>query len=170
MSLHTWDLIDALGIEGYVIGKYPVRSDNNVQQIKYIGSMNYHIGIDRRLDHHFLVYVEYQLLQVPEEGGVVSRGRQLVAIPKGKTLIAGGTIPPVDDGPYDKISVRVLPYKEMEEIELPYEVDNYRVQDNDFRGYARDDFTVIAGHKFRPYRIASSSFFILEKIPTESDW
>ena len=49
--------------------------------------MGYSVGIDRVLDHHLLVYVEYQTLDRPEDGGEVGRGRQLILIPKGETFV-----------------------------------------------------------------------------------
>ena len=119
------------------------------------------------LDHHLLVYVEYQTLDTPENGGEVSRGRQLILIPKGKTFVYGSSLPPNDIyRNYDKISVRVLPYTDMDDIDLPVEVDNFDSGD----GFSKKDITVVKGHTYRPYRIASSSFLMQQVIPTESDW
>ena len=56
--------------------------------------MYYSVGIDRVLDHHLLVYVEYQTLNSPEDGGEVGRGRQLILIPKGETFVYADSLPP----------------------------------------------------------------------------
>ena len=71
--------------------------------------------------------------------------------------------------PFDKISVRVLPYKEMEEIELPYEVFNEGIRHR-YHNLGPRDVVVVEGHTYRPYRIHSSSFFLMERIPPESIW
>ena len=146
----------------------PIRKHNNVQQWESATYISYWIGIDRVLDHHLLVYVEYQTLNRPEDGGEVARGRQLLLIPKGETLVRGGSLPPnYIYRYYDKISVRVLPHTDMSNIELPVEVDNFDSGDDDL---SKKDLTVIAGHTFRSYRIASSSFYMGQEIPTKSDW
>ena len=54
----------------------------------------------------------------------------------------------------------------MDDIKLPVKVDNLDSDD----GFSLKDITVVAGHTFRPYRIASSSFFMQLAIPTESNW
>ena len=146
----------------------PIRKHNNVLRWERIAYINYSVGIDRVLDHNLLVYVEYQTLESPEYGGEVGRGRQLVLIPKGETFVRGYSLPPdnlIKD--YDKISVRVLPYTDMSDIELPVVPDNFDSGNHDF---SKKDITVVEGHTFRPYRIASSSFFMGQVIPTESDW
>ena len=146
----------------------PIRKHNNVQQWESFKFLNYSVGIDRVLDHHLLLYIEYQTLKTPEFGGEMGRGRQLILIPKGETLVGSYTIPPGGTYPtFDKVSVRVLPYTDMNAIELPVEVDNFDSSDD---GFSRKDLVVVEGHTFRPYRIASSSFFMEQKIPTESDW
>ena len=147
---------------------HPIRKHNNVQQWGGDNSyLNYSVGIDRVLDHHLLVYVEYQTLESPELGSEVGRGRQLILIPKGETFIYCPIIPPdYTYQSYNKISVRVLPYTDMDDIKLPVKVDNLDSDD----GFSLKDITVVAGHTFRPYRIASSSFFMQLAIPTESNW
>ena len=49
----------------------------------------------------------------------------------------------------------------MSNIELPVEVDNFDSGDDDL---SKKDLTVIAGHTFRSYRIASSSFYMGQEI------
>ena len=174
VSLHSWELLQALGIEDFNrMKEFPVRSDNNVQQDEQNNSLRYEISIDRALPYHLLVYVEYQLLESPEKGGGVRRGRQLLLIPKGVTLVYGDGLPTDlgsgGEGPFDKISVRVLPYKEMEEIELPYEVFNEGIRHR-YHNLGPRDVVVVEGHTYRPYRIHSSSFFLMERIPPESIW
>ena len=145
----------------------PIRKHNNVQQLERMGGMSYSVGIDRVLDHHLLVYVGYQTLDRPEDGGEVGRGHQLILIPKGETFVYTHSLPPNDIYQYyDKISVRVLPHTDMNDIDLPVEVDNFDIDG----GLSKKDITVIAGHTFRPYRIASSSFLMQQAIPTESNW
>ena len=119
------------------------------------------------LDYHLLVYVEYQTLESPEFGGEVGRGRQLILIPKGETFVYGFLSHLTNSyRNFDKISIRILPYTDMSDIDLPVEVDNFDSSD----GFSRKDLIVVAGHTFRPYRIASSSFLMGQVIPTESDW
>ena len=166
MSLYSEDLLGTLDVSPHRLKDHPIRKHNNVQERKGLGYMNYSVGIDRVLDHHLLVYVEYQALESPEFGGEVSRGRQLILIPKGETFVYCSSLPPGHYQHYDKISVRVLPYTDMSDIELPVEVDN---SDGGY-DFSKKDRTVVEGHTFRPYRIASSSFFMAQVIPTESDW
>ena len=72
---------------------FPVRKHNNVQQWEDLTYMSYSVGIDRVLDHHLLVYVEYQTLDTPEIGGEMSRGRQLILIPKVRHLSTVSSLP-----------------------------------------------------------------------------
>ena len=171
VSLYSYALFDKEGIpviSFLQLKDRPIRKHNNVQQRESFKFLNYSVGIDRVLDHHLLLYIEYQTLKTPEFGGEVGRGRQLILIPKGETLVGSYTIPPGGTYPtFDKVSVRVLPYTDMNTIELPVEVDNFDSSDD---GFSRKDLVVVEGHTFRPYRIASSSFFMKQKIPTESDW
>ena len=171
MSLYSDTLFSQEGIpvtSSLQLKGRPIRKHNNVQQWESLGALNYSVGIDRVLDHHLLLYIEYQTLESPEFGGEVGRGRQLFLIPKGETLVGSYYSPPDDSYPtFDRISVRVLPYTDMSAIELPVEVDNFDSSDD---GFSRKDLVVVEGHTFRPYRIASSSFFMAQIIPTESDW
>ena len=170
VSLYSRDLLIQEGISDAGLDRLkdrPIRKHNNVLHLKHTTHMNYSVGIDRVLDHHLLVYVEYQTLESPEFGGEVGRGRQLILIPKGETFVYLSSLPPDDIyQTYDKISVRVLPYTDMSDIDLPVGVDNFDSSD----GFSRKDLVVVVGHTFRPYRIASSSFFMKQAIPTESNW
>ena len=66
---------------------------------------------------------------------------------------------------FEKISVTVLPHTDMEEVELPVELDDFKHQ-----GLPLRDRVVVEGHKFRPYRIASSSFYLVHAATVESNW
>lgn len=172
VSLYSRDILLEKGI-GHLsrLIEFPIQKHNNVlrRDRELVRFLSYSVGIDRVLDYHLLVYVEYQMLDSPELGSAVYRGRQLILIPKGETLVFGGGVPIDDNYRYfDKISIRVLPYTNMEDIQLPVEVDN--LSSSSVAGLPKKDVTVVKGHEFRPYRIASSSFYMREAIPPESNW
>ena len=108
-----------------------VTKENNVQDILPI---SYSIKIDRVLDYNLPIYVEYQLQHRIELGGEV------------------------------RASLRILPYTEMKNIDLPVELDISKWDiggefvDGEHPSIPLEDRIIPEGHKFRPYRIHSSSF------------
>ena len=119
---------------------------------------NYSIGIDRVLDYPLFVSVEHQVAAPPEYGPQfpreVSRHRLLHVIPKGEI-----TTPPLDGAghpeDYTRVSVRILPYSEMDRIVLPTEVAVKNRADLPI-----ENRVVLEGYTFQPYRIKSPSYVV----------
>ena len=134
-----------------------ITKDNN--KLDYVG-FSWRVTIDRVLDHNLPIYMEYQVRNIQ---GEVKRGRFLMVVPKGKT-IAKGKIPTEDTlsnnigrrNEHDKGLISILPYTEMKEITLPITL--------------HDGLVIPKGHKFRPYRIRSSSFLMGEDTSLGDDW
>ena len=125
------------------------------------------VEIDRVLDYNLLVYVEIQTLSRPSLGNEVRRRRLLLALFKGAgrfreidILIGADEFPVIYAGNSDEhvqSSISILPYTEMEKIDLPTEID-HGTRDLDYLPLG--DRVISEGHTFRPYRIASSSYLI----------
>lgn len=120
--------------------------------------LNYSIGIDRVLDYPLFVSVEHQVAAPPEYGPAfpreASRYRLLHVIPKGEM-----TTPPLDSAghpeDYTRVSVRLLPYAEIDRIALPTEVAVKNRSDLPI-----ENRVVLDGYIFQPYRINSPSYVV----------
>ncbi len=118
----------------------------------------YSIGVDRVLDYPLFVSVEHQVAAPPAYGPRVpleaSRHRLLHVIPKGEitTPLLDGAGHPND---YTRVSVRILPYAEMDRIALPTEVAVKNPSD-----LPVENRVVLEGYTFQPYRINSPSYVI----------
>ena len=127
-----------------------------------IGSLD--IEIDRVLDYNLPIYVEIQSQDREELGGAVRRSRSLFVIPKGSTSARGPNFLHIlTESDYVRGSISILPYTEMEEIELPAEIE---VEPHVLSLKNR---VLLKGHVFRPYRISSSSFLMRDE-PIERNW
>ena len=118
-----------------------------------------YVEVDRVLDYNLLVYVEVQTFSRPNLGNEVHRRRILLIIPKGAdrypSLYAG------EPDEHVKGSISLLPYTEMEKIDLPTEIDSEYYEWSEL---SLADRIIPEGHTFRPYRIASSSYLMGETV------
>lgn len=132
-----------------------------------------YIGIDRKLDYNLPIYLELQAQDKTDLGGEVRRVRFFVVVLKGgRSATVGDQQDTVgwylgDRDEHERTSLSILPHTELEKIDLParagLDPDNYAL---DLR---IENKTLIKGHKFRPYRIRSSSFLMgVQEI--ESNW
>ena len=155
-------------------GSELVEKHNNVDRREKVVLLSYNVSIDRVLDYHLLVYVEYQTMERQELGGAVHRGRNLLLIPKGETEVHTLYVPNDNEHrEFEKVSIRILPYGDMNDLNLPVQVDNYvdaSRNPNSHIGLPLEDITVLEGHEYRPYRIASSSFYMIQATPIERNW
>ena len=153
-----------------------ITAENNVRDTLPV---SYHIRIDRVLDYNLPIYIEYQGQDRQGLGGGVERARFITIVKKGKTVAeyvavrrdkymtdeifiqeADYSHTPLR---YEKASVSILPYTEMEKLDLPITVN---VNPYDL---TPEEMLIPEGHKFRPYRIHSSSFLMGQR-EIESDW
>ena len=142
--------------------RLPVRKDRYMLGTP---ALNIGIRIDRVLDYNLPIYLEYQTQERSVLGGAVERGRSIVVVPKGETYAIGDV---QTLGSYEKharSSISILPHTEMQKLDLPVSV-GYPGETEDLPVEIRG---IPKGHKFRPYRIASSSF-VLGQIDQETDW
>lgn len=131
----------------------PIPKDENVED--YV-IHDFSISIDRRLDYNLPIYLEYQAQKRDELGGEVIRVRYLAIVTRGRQW-AYGTTPPGNENDYQRSSISILPYTEMNDIDLPAKAGSTPELFDEIR--LPDAVKVIPkGHKFRPYRIRSSSF------------
>ena len=68
---------------------------------------------------------------------------------------------------YDKISVRVLPHTDMNDIDLPVEVDNFDSVDD---GLSKKDHHCHSGAYVQTLPYCQFFLFMQQAIPTKSDW
>ena len=128
------------------------------------------VSVDRVLDYHLLVYVEIQQMDAEEVGGKISRKRDLFIIPKGAR-----ESPPFAKIGGEKFSASILPYIQMEEIDLPVKInpEYHEYLDPNSKSNVKilrsEDRVVLKGHKFRPYRISSPSYAVVGK-EIERNW
>lgn len=147
---------------GVTTGSIHVTKDRNVINRVWLG---YNVRIDRVLDYALPIYLEYQLQDRAELGGGFTTGRFVVVVPKGKQSAIGcGSIASYNE--HVRSSVSVLPYTDMQKLDLPiivgYPPENNKLLPLEYRG-------IPEGHTFRPYRIRSSSFVIGET-GVEGNW
>ena len=144
----------------------PVTKANNVASIGY----GCWVVIDRTLDYHFPIYLEYRTQDFEALGGQVHVIRFIAIVKKGRrsALLEGhdtSTLYVGDREKHQKASISILPYTEMKKINLPA-----------ITGFPEGDkispyeiSLIPEGHTFRPYRIRSSSFF-MTKPEIEDNW
>ena len=146
-----------------------ITKKNNIQEDSLTPSFD--ISIDRVVDYNLPIYIEYQLQQREAFGGEVTRRRFLVVVVQGNTYTSGWLNFQRGVGnkrnEYMRASISVLPYTEMNKIELPAKI-GANLDYFDEIGLPIRDKTIPEGHKFRPYRIASSSFFMAINTPDPS--
>ena len=146
----------------YLIEDNRYTSDPNIE--KPFPLLDHYLMIDRILYYDLFVYVEYQVLEPWITGGGARSHRFLHIIPKGQYISArlscGNYI---GFEPYVKASVRILPYKEMDEIELPVRVDLDKNAKVVVESDIAPEIFLRKDHDFQPYRIASPSYIIGER-------
>ncbi len=128
------------------------------------------IVIDRKLDYHLPIYLEHRVQDIYALGEQVYVTRFIAIVEKGYTraeivgedylaLLVG------EGDKHQKSSLSILPYAEMKKINLPAATG--------FPNTGMVEPTEISripeGHKFRPYRIRSSSF-LMGKPEIEGTW
>ena len=189
----TWELIERIergyivpdgdpivGIflwEGILEPFIRVRKEDNVKDRI---PTNFYIRIDRALDYNLPIYVEYQEQYRIELGSEVRRIRYLTVVFAGQLGADGieydaeSAALSVGDGLNERssedvvrASIRILPYTEMNNIDLPVELDISKW--DGARTRPLEDRIIPEGHKFRPYRIHSSSFLMTE-MEIERNW
>ena len=136
------------------------KSDNIQDRV----GLHFAIEVDRILDYNLPVYLEYQAQMRKEFGGEVRRVRFLTVIQKGESFALRVF---TEDDPYlsvgdpekhERACISILPYTEMEKIALPASLD---ISPHlPYYDMPPEDRIIPAGHTFRPYRIASSSFLM----------
>ena len=126
------------------------------------------IRIDRVLDYNLPIYLEYRTQDRPELGNEVRVIRFLAVVPKGKMIATMGDSTGLYAGDlekHEKAYVSVLPHTEMKKIDLPAAV-GFPGKTEELRVELRG---IPEGHKFRPYRIRSSSF-LMGNTESSADW
>ena len=126
------------------------------------------IHIDRVLDYNLPIYLEYRTQDRPELGNEVRVIRFLAVVPKGEMRADTGFtfgLHAGDREKHEKAYVSVLPHTEMKKIDLPAAV-GFPGKTEELRVELRG---IPEGHKFRPYRIRSSSF-LMGNTESSADW
>ena len=168
---------------GGKVGPGWIEGENRQNVVEF----EFFIEIDRVLDYNFPVYLEYQTQDRREFGGEVTRTRFLTAVFKGDTLDAGVYVrdsegfyknyyyylPVGSEKRHERASISILPYSEMEKIELPAHLNLPPPEVLDNWGdepIPTEDRIIPIGHTFRPYRIASSSYLMGTNTTVERNW
>ena len=150
-----------IAVNAYKNVRDQVRKDDNIQD--RVG-LSFAIKVDRVLDYNLPIYLEYQVQMRKEFGGEVRRVRLLTVVRKGGSFALhvftedDPHLSVGDPEKHERACLSILPYTEMEKIALPASVDVS--PDISYYDMPLEDRIIPAGHTFRPYRIASSSFLM----------
>ena len=128
------------------------------------------VEIDRIVDYHFPIYLEYRTQDFEALGGQVHVIRFIAIVKKGGllALFEGNDTSNFyvgDREEHQKAYISILPYTELKKINLPAITG---LPEGD-KIYPSEIRIIPEGHTFRPYRIRSSSF-LMTKPEIEDNW